>query len=318
MASEVTAPAAPAFAAPFELTRKRVYILPTRHGLGFFLVVFVMLIGAVNYSNNLGHVFSFLLTSLGLIAMLHTYQNLAGLSGRITAGPPVFAGDRQTFHLRLANPHRTAKVDVCASHSDPGPGGLPRVARGDVPARGSARFELELVTRRRGLARLGRVTLATRYPLGLFRAWSYVEPAEAGLVYPRPAGSLPLPVAPSGESQSSGAPRGTDDFAGLRRYAPGDSSRRIHWKAVAREQDTAVKVFDGASPAEARLSFEAASQDGVEARLSQLCRWVLDAEAAGIRYSLHLPGQIIAAGRGADHARRCLRALALHGVADEG
>src|SRR3954462_10855820 len=128
--------------------------------------------------------------------------------------------------------------------------------------------------------------LETRYPLGLFRAWSYVEPDSRCLVYPRPE-RLPLP--PASPSDSAGTARaqtlGNEDFAGLRGYQRSDSPRHVAWKAVARSGDMLTKQFSG----------EAAQElwpDGrllpamlpLEPRLSRLAGWVLAAEAAGATY----------------------------------
>ena len=54
----------------------------------------------------------------------------------------------------------------------------------DLPANGTARIDLPCPAPRRGRPSIpGRLTLATRYPLGLFRAWSYPYPQLTCLVY---------------------------------------------------------------------------------------------------------------------------------------
>ena len=49
---------------------RRIYILPTRQGMGFAAAVSVMLLGSINYDNALGYVLSFLLVSAALVSML--------------------------------------------------------------------------------------------------------------------------------------------------------------------------------------------------------------------------------------------------------
>ncbi|MEX0615758.1 MAG: hypothetical protein WD177_07610, partial [Methylophaga sp.] len=56
-----------------------------------------------------------------------------------------------------------------------------------------------------------------------------------------------------------------------------------------------------------------ADLSGIENKLSQICQWVLQAEAAGRSYSLNLPNQQIASGLGDAHRQQCLKALALYG-----
>lgn len=50
----------------------------------------------------------------------------------------------------------------------------------------------------------------------------------------------------------------------------------------------------------------------VEARLSRMARWVLDAAREGTRFGLELPATIIEPDRGSSHSENCLTALALY------
>jgi uncharacterized protein (DUF58 family) len=169
---------------------------------------------------------------------------------------------------------------------------------------------------RRGWLPLGRVMLETRFPLGLFRAWSYVEPDARCLVYPRPE-RAPLPPH-SGES-ASGALRsqtlGNDDFSGLRGYQRSDSPRHVAWKQVARTGDMLTKQFTGEAAAELWLDWRLLPADlALEQRLSRLAGWVLAAEREGHQYGLRLPGVEIAPARGDAQRTACLQALALYEV----
>ena len=49
-----------------------------------------------------------------------------------------------------------------------------------------------------------------------------------------------------------------------------------------------------------------------EARLRQLCRWIVDADRDGLAYGLRLPGFEAEPARGNAHFHRCLGALALY------
>jgi uncharacterized protein (DUF58 family) len=176
---------------------------------------------------------------------------------------------------------------------------------------------LAVPAERRGWLPLGRVMLETRFPLGLFRAWSYVEPDARALVYPRPERTALPP--PSAESASGGVRSpvpGNDDYAGLRAYQLSDSPRHVAWKAVARSNDMLTKQFSGEAAAELWLDWRHLPATlGLEARLSRLAGWVLAADAAGQPYGLRLPGCEIGPARGDRHRAACLQALALF---DEG
>ena len=159
----------------------------------------------------------------------------------------------------------------------------------------------------------------TRYPLGLFRAWSYVHPDHRCLVYPRPE-HTPLPAASA--DANAGASRliaqGTDDFSGLRGYQSSDSPRHVAWKAVARGEDMYTKQFSGQSSAELWLEWNLLPPEaGIERRLSRLASWVLASERAGVRYGLRIPGRTLTPDRGDVHLAACLTALALYESAGE-
>lgn len=267
-----------------------------------------MLIGSVNYNNGLGYALTFLLGSLALVSVLHTYRNLAGLRVVPGAARPAFAGEHVRFEMSLDNRDGGARHGLVVRH---GAAARERSQRVDVATGEVRRVDLAIHAPQRGWLALGSVTLATRFPFGLFRAWSTPALDMHALVYPRPAGTRPLPDS-AAETSREGGRRGLgrEDFAGLRPYRSGDSPRRIHWKAVARGQEVPVKLFSGASAADLQLRWE----DTVghrEERLSQLCRWVLDADLAGHRYGLDLPGVRRAPDSGPAHRDACLRALAL-------
>ena len=309
-------PAAGAGPAP---VRRRVYIFFSRQGLLFALTLIVMLLGAVNYTNNMAYLLTFLLTSLLLVCMLHTYRNLRGLLIKPATPEPVFAGGTARFPLLFDNRAGYDRPGLNVRpyprrrgwRTDPESG-----IRFDVRAGELRNIEVEASANKRGPLVLDRLLLSTRYPLGLLQAWSYLDTAPVCLVYPRPAGSAPLPPVEGMESaQLIGRHAGTDDFTGFRAYRPGDSTRNIDWKALAREQGLLVKRFAGAGARKLVLRWDEATPGlGTEARLSQLCRWVLEAEKLGFHYALELPGARIDHGHGTDHQRRCLEQLAKYGL----
>ena len=303
----------------YELNRRRVYIFPTRYGFSFYTVLIVMLLGSINYNNSLGFLLTFLLGSLSLVAIVHTYRNLAGLELRLRASRSVFAGQECRFMLHFDNREGSQRIGVIITYSiDPqAERPQPVLTHTSLPADALHAVELKVRATHRGRLNLGRIVLASRFPLGLFRAWAHFEPATTALVFPRLEGVRELPLHLS-ESASPGGTQsqGTDDFTGLRNYVPGDSSRRIHWKAVAREQETTVKQFAGTAPSEVKLRWTSAPQPGLEARLSQLALWVVQANTQGLAFSMELPTKSFPTAEGEQHRQLCLRALALYAIAD--
>ena len=289
------------------LVQRRIFILPSRAGLVFGAVLLLMLTGSINYGLSLGFVLTFLLTSVGITAMLHTFRNMAGL--RIAAGKsaPVFAGETARFALAISNPTTTARYSLALARDKNDPDIV------DVPAQSTVTAIATMPTEKRGRLQPGRLTLYTHFPVGIYRAWSYVNLDTHCLVYPRPAApGLPLPTVKASSAEGAGQGQGHDDFAGLRQYHPGDSPRHIAWKSAAREQVLLTKQFTGRAAAELWLSLDLLpSSMGLEEKLSRLTRWVLDAHAGGLAYGLKLPNATINLGSGEAHRDRCLEALAL-------
>lgn len=296
---------------PIVLGQRRIFILPTRAGVVFAVVLLVMLIGAINYNLGLGHALIFLLAGLGIVAMVHTFNNLFAL--RLTPGraPAVFAGDLARFPMQLENSRRQSRRALEFSFAEQA------AARIDLPAEGSATVAIAYATQRRGRLDPGRITLASRYPLGLFRAWSYLYPRWSCVVYPKPLWT-PLPAASAAvHADHVQGDNGQEDFAGLRPRQNSDPIRHIAWKAVARRPDDQahlVKQFAGGAAEELWLDWSLTPTGrSAEERLSILAGWVLSADEQQARYGLKLPGRELAPGHGETHRGRCLEILALHG-----
>ena len=289
------------------LVQRRIFILPSRHGMLYVAALLVMLAGSVNYNLSLGFVLTFLLAALGVNSILQTFRNLAQL--RISPGhvQPVYAGDHAHFTLAIDNPGALDRFSIGATRD------RKDAVFTDVLARQASIVSIAVPAPHRGVLRAGRLTLFTRYPLGLCYAWAYVEPDVSCLVYPRPeAGHVPLPLPAPHPGQGIAHGLGQEDFSGLRSYHSGDSPRHIAWKAAARGQGLLTKQFSDRADTELWLDWQATPAVlGVEGRLSRLARWIIDAHAAGLSFGLRLPGVILPPMPGNAQHDRCLEALAL-------
>ena len=293
-----------ASAEPIALNHRRIFILPTLRGLAFVVLIVLLLLIAFVYNNNLTYLLAFLLASIFFITILHTFKTLSGLTLQQGQSHSVFAGEAATFAIHINNPSATERDNVSIS--------LENTAVMTLKPRTVTTVNLTSITRQRGWHTAGKVTIASTYPLGLFRAWSPIRFDLNVLVYPKPA----LLAQPFPETASAHAEHGTgrnsgDDFFGLQSYQRGDAIKNIHWKTFAKGLGVFSKQYGGDSSAEIWLDYELTSGYDVEQRLSQLCRWVIDAEQLGIRYGLALAGLKLAPDNGAVHYRKCLEALAL-------
>jgi uncharacterized protein (DUF58 family) len=289
------------------IAARQIYILPTPTGLLYALSVFAMLLGSLNYQNNLGLLFAFFLASVGLVAMHHCWFNLLGLAVSVRSGPAVFAGAAAQFEVILRNERSGSRYDIRLA------GGLDPGRPIQLEGRDQRVVSFGQPTTRRGLLRLTVVEIATRHPMHLFRAWCYAQSSASCLVYPRPARQAPPPVQCPGDARrpAQRGGEGADDYLGSRAYRSGDSPRHVDWKALARERGLVVKQFGGEESLDAWIDWASVMAPDLEACVSLLTRQVLDAAQSSLRFGMRLPGVEIDLGRGEEHMQRCLRQLAI-------
>jgi uncharacterized protein (DUF58 family) len=299
----------PAQSGTAEIGARRIYILPTRYGLLFVLLLFLMLLGAVNYGNNPAHLLTFLLGALGANAIYLTWRNLRGLQLVCHGAAPVFAGQGAVYTVELRGGERERPaVQLAFADSEP--------VLADLAAGATRHLELVLDHFPRGEHDPGHLTVSTRYPFGLFRAWCLVECDRPCLVYPAPGGDWQARHSEQGPGEGDGSGDGGDDFAGLRGYRPGDQPAQIDWKSFARDRGLNTRQFSGERLEPLWIDWHEAPGSDTESRLSALCRAVLDRDGAGRRYGLRTPTGAIEPDSGPAHRHRCLRHLALHGFDD--
>lgn len=297
-----------------QLRWRRVFILPTKAGMAFVLVLLTLFAGAVNFNLGLGYALTFFSFACGIVDMLMTATNLAQL--RLTAGrtPAVFAGDEARFELQLINRSRRARFAIELDFMEQA---LPRHAT-DIAPHTSSSVLLSRTSTERGWLAAPRVRLSSSFPLGLFKAWSYWQPDARVLVYPKPEREAPpLPLTGFG-AETGRAQSGADEVSGIRPYQAGDPLRHLAWRQIARF-DPALggqllsKQFDGGASGALELDFHSLPPHlDLEVRLSRMTRWVLEAERRALPYAFHLGPHYFSAALGATHQNDCLQALALY------
>jgi len=298
--------------APYLLTQRRVYILPTKQGLAFALLLFIMLLGSINYNNSLGYFLTFLLASLSVVTIFHTYNNLLKLSFGPAICKPVFAGEEAHFIIQVNNLNQQTRFSIDTFT----PQDLLSVS--DIMENSITTLIIKHCFHKRGLIPLPRFTVASRFPFGLFRAWALIQFDQTQLVYPHPSSDIVLPLKSTGLSEGKKQlETGSDDFKGLRSYTEGDPLQHIHWKSFARHLTLQTKEFSSTTSDELWLNWSETTATGIELKLSQLTRWALLADRANLNYGLRLPGVIIQPNRNKHHLDSCLKQLALFNINEQ-
>jgi uncharacterized protein (DUF58 family) len=294
---------------PININRRRIYILPTRFGFMLGAILAAMLIAGLNYNSNLALAFAFLMSSMALVTMHHCNRNMLRLSVDATTEVDAFAGREALLEFELRNGSSVDRRDIevrCMSAA-----GMDSVAAGE-----SATIQVLAPVAQRGVTRVSQFELRTRYPFGWFYSWTYVQGSITVYVAPAPAGKRTLP---SGAAQGTGShseARGDEDFSGLRAYQPGVPLKHMAWKVLARGGEPVVRSYSSLAAQPEWLDWSMLEGLDTEARLSQLCLWVLESDAAQRPYGLRIPGKELAPSGGAAHRFACLRALAAFGAAE--
>lgn len=286
---------------PIELHRRRIYLMPSGFGIGFSILLLVMLVGALNYANNSALLLTCLLGAASAASMLVAFRALDRLRlSQIRAGTAV-AGEALELILVFdaERPRHAIRIDLG-----------PRTVAFALDGRGSTEIKLALPTSRRGWQPLPRLRVWTSWPLGLFRAWSWLHPEQQVLVWPRAEATGPSPLAPADDARRMRLHQG-DELAALRDYRPGDPQRHIAWKVSARHEHLLVKDFEQPrKQPQWQLDWRQLAGLDNEARIARLARWVNEAQSRRANYSLWLPGNEIPGDSGPLHYARCMSALA--------
>ncbi|HVV97849.1 MAG TPA: DUF58 domain-containing protein [Rhodanobacteraceae bacterium] len=288
---------------PIRLDRRRIYVLPTGFGLMFALLMFVMLLGALNYANNPALLLTCMLAAACGASLFVGFRAMNGLAlTRVEAGE-CHAGESLPLRLRFAeSPRMRAGLRLRLGDSE---AAFALAAGGDYP------IDVPLATTRRGRLDVGRLRLSTEFPLGLFHIWSWLHPDASFVVYPEietPAPPLPDASLSDEALARSGA---VEESGGLRDYRVTDPPRQIAWKPSARHDTLLVRDVERAGSDALVLDYYALAGLDRETRIRRLAAWVVAADAAQREYTLRLPDETIGPGAGITQRRASLRALAL-------
>ena len=186
-----------------------------------------------------------------------TNQGTRGLNGmaleeRLTARPPSLEsfrrgagreGRKRNWFDRRVGYHRWASM----LSKDRGVRAQAQ-ALGDIPAKENLRVDMRLTPLRRGYVRLHELVLTRVDPLGLFKAQVRVYEDRTLLALPKTypvqwselLGKSQDRIGGVNEASTIG---GSEEFAALREYRPGDSLRHISWKTWTRFGYPVVKEF---------------------------------------------------------------------------
>lgn len=294
--------------ASITLSQRNIFIFPTRTGFAYSGLLLLLILGAINYQASLVYGMAFLLGSLFLITILYTFRNLSGLTFELVSQRPAFVGENLEFGVRVVRPKQHPREGIQLGW----PAGDKRWA--DLFETSTDIVRLYVPAEKRGLHNPGRLLIETFFPLGLLRAWTWIDLDVRGLTYPKPIfGDYPAQDSGNRTEGTLIDPAGSEDFTDLRQYQPGDPLKHVLWRSYAKSDDLMVKNY--ASYIEPRLWFDLDSlPGGLEERLSRMAGLALKAVREGREFGARIGPRTISPATGQQHLDQVLRELGLFGV----
>ncbi|WP_086931308.1 DUF58 domain-containing protein [Agarilytica rhodophyticola] len=289
------------------LTSKNLYIFPTKQGLIFLIFVVVLWLLGTNYQNNLILGLTFLLMSIFVVCILHTYANLAGMELELKGASNAFAGENAEFFFFIKN-NRARPGDGIGLRWQEDENNGAKIA---FAGHATTKVHVGLKSKRRGVLRPKRLLIESEFPLGLLRCWTWLNFDAQALVYPKP---IEIPLASSAVEDDEGdgehPVHGGEDFSAFRDYRPGDPPKHVAWKLYARERGLFTKEFSQNMSREIWLDFFHINAADTELRLSALCFWALRFHLEDENYGLLVPGAKVTPNKGENHKAQVLEILA--------
>ena len=304
-----------------QLNSRNIMIYPTRFGLAYLgFVVLVFLLGT-NYQNNIILLFSYLLASLFISVMLHSFYNFSQLRFYSVAKQQGYAEQPLYFVIKITT--EKTHYDINAHFTDKALNS--QVEKIELCQQGSHELRLVYRTLQRGKHWLGRVTVFSEYSLGLFKSKSILDFGHYAIIYPKAksliADQYQLSAQadePSIDSYQSTNSVGTDDFSELKSFVRGESKARTAWKQLAKGQGHYSKHYQAEQSQLHWLKLSEMPSNDVEIQLAYLSFLIGELTASNQSFGLQLSTELscqsmnIAPNSGFHHQQACLTALALY------
>ncbi|GIU45176.1 DUF58 domain-containing protein [Shewanella sairae] len=288
------------------LNHRSIFILPTRFGMTWLVLIIILFLLGTNYQNNLIMGLSFLLLSIFNTCIIYSYKNLAGLTLTSTKANHCFANQPIYFPIRLCSKSKAYELQLNFPNQ---PLEVIKTVA-EQPVQGLITFSHS----HRGINRPGRLKVESHYPLGLCKAWSHVDLAIEQLVFAQPiADPKPIKLATSQHDEQHDSGKyvsGVDEYKGLRDYQVGEPLKQVAWKQWAQGRGMLSKEFEQPQGAPMWLSLDKNTFDP-ELAISHLAWHTEQLSEKKQMFGAILAGNTIAPSHGEQHRISMQTQLAL-------
>lgn len=307
-----------------KLSNRNIFIMPTRFGFMYLLFDVLLFLLGTNYQNNIILLLSYLLASLFITVMMHSFYNFSQLTFSSQAKQTCFAKQMIYFPIHITG-HKT-HFDINIQFTRP-EYFVKEVKLSQVDLH-TREILLPWYAKHRGVYSLGRVKVFSEYSLGLFITWSVLDFSHQAVVFPEPkrlAENEQVLTDFSDNDEYSGTYVQTkvegDDYSELKEYVVGESQARVAWKQLARGQGKLSKHYQSQQVQGSLLwlRYSQMPSSDLEEKLQFLCFMILDYGKKNQEFGLILDLPVsgyskdeikIAQNSGSHHQEKCLIALA--------
>ncbi len=300
------------------LSSKNIFIFPTKFGFSYLFFVLLLFLLGTNYQNNIIILFSYLLASLFITVMLHSFYNFSQLIISSKAKQSGFAEQEINFPIQVQANKSHYDLTFCFTDKTI----TSKLVQLTSNSKGVSTINLPVICDCRGKYNLGRVRVASEYSLGLFRSWTVLDFAHQAIIYPK------IKNLPSAQYRLSGLldddvenftpsySPGIDEFSELKSYIPGESLSRTAWKQLAKGQGHFSKHYQAQQGGLQWLKLSDMPNADIETRLSYLsfliCEFTRSKQEFGLLLDEMQSETVIKPSSGVAHQQSCLTALALY------
>lgn len=280
----------------------RVYVMPTGAGLLLYGMLISIVLSALNYDSNAALGMACVIAVVAIIALIRGHMRLDGMTVVAASTNPGHEGDTVDIRVDVQCKTPTDNIMLLCGGSQ---------ARFVMDDQGRGVATVSVRALQRGAWSVPRLCIASRGPLGLATAWTWVWPSLEVVVWPGLEDPAPmLPDHHAGQQQrTSNSGDVNEDVRSLRAYRPGDPLRRVAWKQSARLDRPVVREFD-APAGTCTIDWDMLGDLDTEARLKRMATWVVEADRCGRTTRVVLPGTTIGPDSGHNHKQTALEAMA--------
>jgi len=266
----------------FVQINRRIKRHATRYSIVLIVLLFGLFLEAYMHDFNLVYITLFFVFSLGFSAGPIGILNLGHLEAHYIRSGRLFANQKGKISIEVHNNSKTTSWAVTLHHQDDS------VNLDQIKGGASKILHLPFFPLQRGTLIHEGTYLQSKYPLSTARLVMKIDQSYQATIYPEPKGDslrsfLQEHEAYYGEEK---------EFDGLQLYDGSQRLSSIHWASVAKG-DMSVKVFSKETQTPKLIFNFYKVADNDEARLSQLCLWVLECERQNLPYMIQMPNKLL-------------------------